>query len=540
MEKILVVQLSRMGDLVQTLPLLKRMNEEKPDCEITLMCIREFSEVIRDSRSADRLIHLPLGDVKEVLKQDDQVDLSHIDSMLEISELKEDYDFVINLTHTLGSGRICERVDGKKKAGRINTYEGEIRLSGDWAKYLFTSSQNRTRNLFNLVDIYVGMGGVPHKPVEDYLEVTSRNHDKAYRLLKANAYNEEDRLVAFQMDANRLYRAWPTDNFVLLANELTKRSEVEIVLLGSDREREIGDRFLGQVNFSVIDLIGKTGVSDLPAIIKQCDLFISSDTGPIHIAAAVKTKVLGLYFSTAYFSETAPYGEGNVVIQAELACSPCHEKEMCEEMECRDYLSVEAVGQVAEMVLDDRDDIRFDVPNLSVYKSRFLSNGTLVYVPISSTISEHYQAGFISRVMWEAALGLDHDRSFVGECLPRVRALDGFGAKVEGYRKGLNFLMEEYSRGIKAGRKIVKEFTRRPINQAGIMSLAEDLGKIETNISKSDGSLGMMKDFHNIEIMDMDFVQYPELARQFKDKYSKLLGIAKLFIGNLETLSNGA
>jgi len=45
----------------------------------------------------------------------------------------------------------------------------------------------------------------------------------------------------------------------------------------------------------------------------------------------------------------------------------------------------------------------------------------------------------------------------------------------------------------------------------------------------------MMKDFHNIEIMDIDFVQYPELARQFKKKYSKLLGITKLFVKNLES-----
>jgi len=534
MEKILVVQLSRMGDLVQTLPLLKRLKQEKADCEISLMCVREFSEVIGNSRLADRLIYLPFGDVKKVLKPDDQINLSNIDPILEIPELKEEYDFVINLTHTLGAGYICERVNGKRKAGRINAHEGEIRLSGDWVKYLFASSQNRTQNLFNLVDMYVGIGGIPQKPIEDYLEVAADDRDKAYALLKANGYEEKGRLIAFQMGANKLHRAWPADNFVLLADQLIKRTDVEIVLLGSEKEREIGDRFQRQAEFPVIDLIGKTGLADLPAVIEHCDLLISNDTGPIHIAAAVKTKVLGLYFSTAYFSETAPYGKGNVIIQAELPCSPCHEREMCEEMECRDYLNVEAVGQVAEMVLDGKNDLTFDFPNLSVYQSGFLSNDTLIYVPISSSVSEQYQTGFVNRVMWEAALGLEHDRSFVDECLPRMRALDGFDENVEGCKRELNFLAEEYSLGIKAARKIIKEFGRRPINQARVISLAEDLGKVETNISKLDGSLGMIKHLHNIEIMDMDFVQYPELARQFKDKYSKLWGIAKLFIRNLE------
>lgn len=534
MEKILVIQLSRMGDLVQTLPLLKRLKQEKADCEISLMCIREFSEVIGNSRLTDRLIHLPLGDVKEALKPDDQVNLSRMDSILEIPELKEEYDLVINLTHTLGSGLICERINGKRKAGRINANKGEIRLSGDWAKYLFASSQNRTQNLFNLVDVYVGMGGVSHKPVEDYLKVASHARDKAYDFLKTNGYEEKGCLIAFQMGANKPHRAWPADNFVLLADRLMKRADIEIVLLGSEKEKDIGDRFQGQAGFPVIDLIGKTGLADLPAIIKQCNLIISNDTGPIHIAAAVRTKVLGLYFSTAYFSETAPYGEGNVIIQAELPCSPCHEREMCKEMECKDCLTIEAVTQVAEMILDGKKDLRFDFPNLSVYESKFLSNGSLIYAPISSTISDQYQSGFVNRVMWEAAFGLEHDKSFIDEYLSGMRALDGFNVKVEECRKGLNCLAAEYSRGIKAAGKIIKEFVKRPIDQARIMSLADDLGKIDTNISKLDGSLGMMKDFHNIEIMDIDFVQYPELARQFKNKYSKLLGITELFVRNLE------
>lgn len=535
MEKILVLQLSRMGDLVQTLPLLKRLKEEKTGCEISLMCIREFSEVIGNSRLTDRLIHLQLEDVIEALKPDDQVNLSRMNPIMEIPELKEEYDFVINLTHTSGSGHICERITAKKKAGRINANKGEVRLSGDWAKYLFASSQNRTQNLFNLVDVYVGMGGVSHKPVEDYLKVTSHDSDKAYALLKANGYEEKGCLIAFQMGANKPHRAWPADNLVLLADRLIKRADIEIVLLGSEKERETGEQFLRVAGFPVIDLIGKTGLTDLPAVIGQCDLLVSNDTGPIHIAAAVRTKVLGLYFSTAYFSETAPYGEGNVIIQAELPCSPCHEREMCKEMECKDCLTIEAVSRVAEMILDGKNDLRFDFPNLSVYQSKFLSNGSLVYAPISSTISDQYQTGFVNRVMWESALDLEHDRSFIEEYLPGMRALDGFAAKVEGYRKGLNCLVTEYSRGIKAAGKIIKEFVKRPISQARILSIADKLGKIEANISKLEGLPGMMKDFHNIEIMDIDFVQYPELAHQLKDKYSKLWEIAKLFVKNLES-----
>lgn len=115
MEKILVIQLSRLGDLIQTLPLIKRLKQHKKDCHVSLVCMKELSEIIKDTPSVDRLINLSAKEIV-MLQQDTQLSPSKADDKLTtIPELMEKYDFVINLTHDLVGGRICKITQGLKK-----------------------------------------------------------------------------------------------------------------------------------------------------------------------------------------------------------------------------------------------------------------------------------------------------------------------------------------------------------------------------------------------------------------------------------------
>jgi hypothetical protein len=82
-----------------------------------------------------------------------------------MSELQESYDLVISLTNDELSDVLCQKFNSMKKTGRSDTATGKLRCVGDWGKYLFSVIDNRAQNFFNLVDIAVGMGGIPHKLV---------------------------------------------------------------------------------------------------------------------------------------------------------------------------------------------------------------------------------------------------------------------------------------------------------------------------------------------------------------------------------------
>jgi ADP-heptose:LPS heptosyltransferase len=533
MENILIIQMCRMGDLVQTLPLLKRLKEEKEGCEITLLCIRESVGLVQRSPLIDCFISIPqrFYDESRIRIEKDPLLVS---SLWKFPTLRSHYDRVINLTHDLSSGILCESVSGKVKFGRAQRVKDEIRALGDWAKYLFAVVTNRTQNLFNLVDIHVGMGGIAHKPVENWLPVDHGAIEKGGTILRSQGWQGGGPLIALQMGANQLHRAWPTQNFAALARELRRRFGAQIVLLGHSKEGELGAEFQRQVDFPAINLIGRTQVTDLPAILKTCDFLISNDTGTAHIAAAVGTRVLGLYFSTAYWGETAPYGANHLILQVELPCSPCLYSQKCETVDCKQHLTVEAVRDAASMMVNNRIDSGFDHPHLSLYHSEFLTNGTLAYLPLSADLPDSYQTGFINRVLWEGALGLEHDEAYVSHCLSRMGALDSFRLKIEACRREHGTLKEQYRSALRLADQIISECSGNPVSREKILSLNNNLMAIQTDISRLEPSL--MLSYQIYELMDTDYLPHPQMAQQLAGKYSKLHSISSSSTDLLEGL----
>ncbi|MGA1826390.1 MAG: glycosyltransferase family 9 protein [bacterium] len=518
MEKILIIQLCRLGDVVQTLPLLHRLKEFKEGCHISFVCREEFADIVQSSQLADRVIFPPHEYLEET-----------------IPELEEEYDFVINVTADRNSSRICYLVKGKKKTGRITTDKEENRILGNFAKYYFSFSDTRAQNLFNIVDMYIGMGEIPYHSSRSFLKIGEEEYNEAGRLLQIHGYEKQGKLIAFQLGANKRHRAWPIENFSCLAEELV-RDNAEIVILGTEKERHLAEVFLMQCNVPVIDLVGKTSVSDMAAVLKHCNLLISHDTGTVHIASAVNTKILGLYFSSAYFTETAPYGAHNIILQTELPCCPCHEKGICDTITCRDYLTVPLVKNVADMMIAGKDDWSdFDFENVSVYTSMFLSNGTLIYVPMGPTISEHYQTGFLHRLLWESALGIEHDISFLEKFMPRIKILKGLSEKTKKCEEDFSFLHRLYSKGIQSADRILSAFDSSPIDQECIIDGFNELRDIEFAIAQQDFNPGIIKDFYSLEMLDLNYNDYPQLARQLAHKFRKLEKITENFLEDLSS-----
>ena len=105
----------------------------------------------------------------------------------------------------------------------------------------------------------------------------------------------------------------------------------------------------------VLNLAGKTNLGELAALFSLADLVITPDTGPMHLAAAVKAPLIALFGPTAPW-RTGPYGNGHAVLRKELPCSPCFRKK-CPTGECLDQITVEEVLKAAEEKLRERRSI---------------------------------------------------------------------------------------------------------------------------------------------------------------------------------------
>ncbi|MCP4153997.1 MAG: glycosyltransferase family 9 protein, partial [bacterium] len=321
MEHILIIQLSRMGDVINTLPLIKSLKEEKENRHITLICYKECSGIIPtpDTSLIDRFVRINIGDIEELAGFDE----SGKTKGYHFPELTEQYDMVINLAYGEWPAVLCNKIKAKIKFGRIPSKEGEVRQLGDWMKYFFSFIHHRTYNLFNIADIFTRTAHLKNRHVTGYLPLQEADENKAGELLKAKGYQGKGSLIALQIGASKLFRAWELEKFAQLGKVLKKNRDVQVVIIGSKEEQSLADTFLSYADYPVINLVGATTITRLPGILKKCALLISNDTGPAHIASAVGTKVLGIYFASAYFAETGPYGDGNVVIQTQMPCLPC-------------------------------------------------------------------------------------------------------------------------------------------------------------------------------------------------------------------------
>ncbi len=149
-------------------------------------------------------------------------------------------------------------------------------------------------------------------------------------------------------------KRWPEERFIKAGRELTDRLGCRWVLFGSLKERHICARITYGLNLNgnrhiASNLAGETSLKELVLVLRACALAVTNDTGPMHIAAAVGTTVIGIFGSTSP-EFTGPGMPGNTqhrILRFSAPCSPCFLKVCPIDMRCMDSVTVESVVQQA-------------------------------------------------------------------------------------------------------------------------------------------------------------------------------------------------
>lgn len=148
-------------------------------------------------------------------------------------------------------------------------------------------------------------------------------------------------------------KSWTISSYAQLIAELSKQADC--CLIGGGKEAEqlqvINERSGGKAQV----FGGTLSLGEIAALLKIADLLITVDTGPLHIAQGVGTKVLALFGPTDP-AVWGPRGKKDIVLQSEEDCSPCWGKTDCQENTCMQQLTAERVIATAQQMLVDRDE----------------------------------------------------------------------------------------------------------------------------------------------------------------------------------------
>ena len=459
-QKILILNLTRMGDLVQSTPLISGLRVKYPDAHISLVVSSDFEEFSHRIPHVDERIIFNL-------RQFNELGINHVVSWVHLykyfqkflNNLREDkYDLVINLSHSKLSALMVKYLGIKEFRGFMCNPEGDRVTHHPWLQYFFIEPFNRLYNSFNLVDIFTRGGDV--EPDLNGIQILTFDQDKdsvkhwEFELKK----NNPSVVVGIQAGASIKGRCWPAAHFAQLADELIEQMNARIILFGVDSESQEAKEIVEMMRRGdeVMNLTGQTSIPQLVGMLNQCDYLVTNDTGTMHIAAALGVQIVGLFFAHAHPFETAPYAEGNIIFQARIPCAPCSYG-----VECNDIVCVRNVhpDHVLAALLGHRKTGKWSAPDtfsewtsINIYETRFDDDH---FLEVCSLIRRPIQAETIFlhayRLLWKTVL----------------RASDLCGAK-EGVQKIKSNLLKEFD-----GSRFEKEL---PF----IVKIVEKLVRVET------------------------------------------------------------
>ena len=166
--------------------------------------------------------------------------------------------------------------------------------------------------------------GVDTTDASPLLELTEAEYAEARHFLAEVGRTSEQLLIGIHPGGNWEYKLWDAKNYANVASILAEKLDAEILLFAGPNERELQSKVAEMMNVRPM-LVKTDDLRHLAALISACDVYIGNDTGPMHIAAAVRTPVVALFGSTNHI-RSGPYGDKHTVIQSgiNLGCNPCH------------------------------------------------------------------------------------------------------------------------------------------------------------------------------------------------------------------------
>ncbi len=430
--------MTRMGDILQSTPLLRALKVKHPGAEIVYFAVSGFTEICRHIPEIDRLIPFDFNSAIAVSKEAIRYlprRLQEIERFVEALK-KENFDIVYNLSHSNISALMAHLIEVPETRGLTLNREGYRQISHPWARYFFTANLNRHYNRINLVDINLGLSldiaefaredSVSTYPFGKYhlsFKVPEEAKTKANDLLGAWKGKDAPIVIGLQPGASLPCKIWPADSFRRTAQLLHRQTGAVFLVFGSADEAELAALVSGPLGDIALNLAGKTDVSTLGALLARTDLLITNDTGTQHLAAAVETPVISLCFGSALSHETGPYGEGHFVVEADLPCYPCSFHVECEDYRCQRVVTPEAVAHMARSLLSGSSELRVEDQNrdifsgIIVWKTGFDAKGFWLLKPaLPKPLRSTDAVSLWSRLLWQKVLtAADDDHALEGE-----------------------------------------------------------------------------------------------------------------------------
>lgn len=337
MERILVVNVNWVGDVIFSSPIFKALKEAYPKAQVSCLAVPRVRQVLESIPYIDEII---------VYDEDGRHrnPLAKLKLIFQLRRKRFNIAFLLHRSLTRALlvylAGIPQRVGyDEKNRGKFLTHKVEF----------LDEPVHRSDRYLNVIESY----GVPVNDRRCQLSVSENAKRDIRGILKSKDINESDYLVVVNPGGNWDLKRWPARNFSLLIRGFLVDRGVKVVISGAQKDVSFIKEMNGLTPHGAVSLAGQTNLKQLIALMERADLVVSADSGPLHLASSVGSDVIGLFGPTRP-EVTGPRGGGQVfVLQHDVGCNqePCYYLQ-CSDNTCMKSITVDDVSKIIKQIRD--------------------------------------------------------------------------------------------------------------------------------------------------------------------------------------------
>lgn len=331
--KLLVRAVNWVGDAVMTTPAIGAIRERFPQAEITILANPLVSQMFSPHSWVDRVITFDRNGAHKGI-----AGRFRLASQIR----KQAFDAAIILPNSFESALIPWMAGipirlGKSSDGRA------FMLTGCYNPDPQKPAGHEVGYYLDLVS-HFGITGVARVP---HLTVTEQELGNAAVRLAEGGASDGDFIIGINPGAAfGSAKRWYPERFAEVARQLAAAWNAKVVIFGGPGEIDIAAGIAGHLGGQCLNLAGRTSLRELMALIGSCDFFVSNDSGPMHIAAALDVPLVAIFGSTDH-ATTSPYTDKAVIVRKDVECAPCKLRECPTDHRCMLEVTADDVVQAA-------------------------------------------------------------------------------------------------------------------------------------------------------------------------------------------------
>jgi ADP-heptose:LPS heptosyltransferase len=333
-KKILIIKQGEIGDVLRTTPLLYGLKEKYPDSYISWLVAEHCVDILKTNPLVDEVIVYNLRNVMRFLI--------------------EDYDIVINLDKEIASTSFTTLIKAREKYGFGFNRQGFVYPLNESSQYKYeiglSDNLNRVNKKSYQEQAYEITGIWPKKD-EYILEIPKKELRFAEEFKKSHNLTGKT-IIGFNTGCGYKFqpRVWPKESYIALAKILEEKyPNVLILLFGGPYEKEKNKGMMQKVGKNVIDTGTNNTILEFCALVGLCDIFITGVTMGLHVAIALKKKLI-LFMGPLVPSEIDTYKLGPTLTPSidDFPCLGCFKDECDKKPYCVESIKVETVFKEVE------------------------------------------------------------------------------------------------------------------------------------------------------------------------------------------------